>query len=974
VSIHHRTSYDNYILHTLPHILTKYTLAFTPALPPLPSYSLHITQVYIDKPFMLVDDSYEVVASPALVSSTATQSYKMKIFVDVVLKCGDAVHFTEKMHLMNMPVMVGSNYCIDRTGTYDPYGGFFIIKGNEKFFLLTETINYNRVTKITEPNESSVTYNSPGLNLTITRNFISKYSVQVKKYNSITGRQELIATIPYSTMLSVFGFINDDVTPLTKFEASIIIHKIITKEPVNPCTLTANDKMRLVNKWLDEKVLNFLKTNTQKQIFLVYLLRYLNATVVEKTKRDNDKDHLINKRYSQVGRFMKINLQKNFNFFKKHVNTDMNSITNKGDITSIFEILFKWRSRILMDCMESLFSGNVNINNERVNRSMSCVQLLKRLNPTVVISQLRRIINPMPKVKSKNNAPRQVHQSTYGRICPVESPEGETIGFVKQLAQQVYLTPGISAEQLDMLKTNLEESQDPNSTIIFFNMRPMLVSSTITASLSVLCSNRTLYGLDKDVSFLPNYQTNTIECCTDAGRLVCKLCTSTNDELFLDIAEQLSQIHGALRLLSPSFALGCVAASLPFSQHAPAPRNVYATAMQKQAISARTPRDRDRLDAEVHFLNYAQTPLVQNVNSIVSGQQSGINVVVLIWSSYDDNQEDSIVINKAAIERGLFQSTQQRVYKIDNYNAETDVILVKPSMIINGSVLLYKRRGKSGEFTKKNEIGYVKSIQEPSSNLRLIKIMVHRIPENGDKLCSRNGQKATIKVKEADELPYSTTSGIIADIIMNPHGFATRMTMNHILETLTGKAMCLAGDKSSLSIKSDNCTNNHFGEVMSVLERFGYDPHGLEYFRDGVTGTLIKAPLNCGVIYQQRLRHLAAEKIHARGMAGPIHAITKQPVQGKKNEGGLRFGEMESEAIHSHGSMEFLKERYTDAASKADVHVCTKCHRSTDVQRNSSMCCHATIKTVTMPQVTHCVVKHLATLNINTQLFTDDDD
>jgi hypothetical protein len=176
---------------------------------------------------------------------------------------------------------------------------------------------------------------------------------------------------------------------------------------------------------------------------------------------------------------------------------------------------------------------------------------------------------------------------------------------------------------------------------------------------------------------------------------------------------------------------------------------------------------------------------------------------------------------------------------------------------------------------------------------------------------SRHGQKGTVGniIPECD-MPY-TSSGIKPDIIINPHAIPSRMTIGQLKETLLGKVLLELGQLD-------------INKICDELLNVGYEAHGNELLYNGLTGEQVECSVFMGPVFYQRLKHMVNDKAHSRSN-GPMVNLTRQPAEGRSRDGGLRFGEMERDAMVSHGAARFTRGRLYDASDKYSVYICKKC-------------------------------------------------
>ena len=185
---------------------------------------------------------------------------------------------------------------------------------------------------------------------------------------------------------------------------------------------------------------------------------------------------------------------------------------------------------------------------------------------------------------------------------------------------------------------------------------------------------------------------------------------------------------------------------------------------------------------------------------------------------------------------------------------------------------------------------------------------------------SRHGQKGTIGniIPECD-MPF-TKNGVKPDIIINPHAIPSRMTIGQLKETVLGKVLV------ELGLFGDGTSFGEFDikDICKELLNLGYESNGNELMYNGLTGEQLECSVFIGPVFYQRLKHMVNDKAHSRSI-GPMVNLTRQPAEGRSRDGGLRFGEMEKDAMVSHGAARFTRERMYDVSDKYSVHVCNKC-------------------------------------------------
>ena len=420
--------------------------------------------------------------------------------------------------------------------------------------------------------------------------------------------------------------------------------------------------------------------------------------------------------------------------------------------------------------------------------------------------------------------------------------------------------------------------------------------------------------------------------------------------------------------IHPSLIMGILGFTIPYVNTSQAPRNVYGTGQTKQTVGVYTSNYRNRFDTSTHLLHYPQKPLITTRLSkyaFIDKLPTGINAIVAIASYSGYNQDDSIIINKSSIERGLFASSYFKTYDgeeiIDTRNNSQDFFynpndsvnedvkkkneynynnvdingLVKEGVFVNDNDVLISKYTKVGIGSNKtmNDCsvavkmdgwGVVDKVFSDYCNsnkqkIARVRICTYRDPSLGDKFASRHGQKGVIgMILPQEDMPF-TKDGIVPDIIINPHAIPSRMTLGQLVECVMGKSCALLGTYADAT-PFTNIDNN---EIFNILENnCKFQRHGDEILYSGINGKQLSTKIFIGPTYYQRLKHMVKDKINSRA-TGAVSLKTKQPPSGRSVGGGLRIGEMERDAILSHGALQFLKETMLERSDKYSTYVST---------------------------------------------------
>jgi DNA-directed RNA polymerase subunit B' len=433
--------------------------------------------------------------------------------------------------------------------------------------------------------------------------------------------------------------------------------------------------------------------------------------------------------------------------------------------------------------------------------------------------------------------------------------------------------------------------------------------------------------------------------------------------------EELTKKHTHLEI-SPVAIMGLVTSLVPYSNFGSSSRLIRGSKIQKQSLGLYAANFLLRMDTDASILHYPQKPIVKSfMHDVFKYDEfpSGQNLIIAVMSYEGYNMQDAVILNKGSVQRGVGRSTFYHPYSLEEvrysgglmdevgvpdkeikgYKSEKDyryleddgivypesklgaedVIIgrTSPPRFLSGAdefnIAATTRRESSaflGEGAKGVVDGVFLTESEEGNRLVQVRLREQRIPEIGDKFASRHGQKGVIGLLVPNEdMPFSE-NGITPDVIFSPHSIPSRMTVSHLLEILAGKYGSLAGKR----IDATAFDAPEEGEIRKDLLELGFREDGTETFYNGLTGERFKAKIYVGSIYYLKLKHMVANKLHARA-SGRVQLLTRQPVEGRAMGGGLRLGEMEKDCLVAHGASMLLKERFD--SDKNIVYVCEDC-------------------------------------------------
>lgn len=951
---------------------------------------------------------------------------------------------------------------------YDPEG-YFIIKGKEhdrikrvieRVIVSQQRPNYNFVQVI----EQNITNNTKYKYISEIRSVAeeSGYSVVVQTMMPLDERTVYVSLpnikehIEAGIVFKALGVPVEDIPKLINMnydkghryvksimKATYLVETredaltYISKYPMYPIP---KDKQEAYARQVVERELfphlGILSTTRDKAEFLGYMINKLICVCIG-IRKDDDRDNVANKRIETTGILLFDLFRSVYDGFIKNATLQLQK---KLDIVSIIS-----HYTTMTKAIKTCFSTGNWSTKKTTHMKVGVSQVLNRMTYAATLSHLRHIVIPIGK-EGKNAKIRQINTSQFGFICPAETPEGATCGIVTNFSLLTKVSKRTSTLLTKEAIFNCTSfSRDKNDIRVLLNGTPIGFTNDAEGLVSQIVEKRNNGFIDSEVSVVYDEDDEEIVVYCDEGRLlrpvfVVKDGKSYNGNVlewdtlvqngiirYVDPNEiehstiamnketlEKAEYHYDFLEIHPSMILGVCASIIPFPDHSQSPRNCYESSMAKQALGIPLETYDLRADTMMYVMDYPQRPLVStdaaeflNFNEM----PSGCNPIVAIMTKEGFNQEDSVILNKSSIERGMFRVTgfftisdeevrkdtaNFQVIEIPNMDIRNKKnnyaflhnsgplsgIIKEGSHVKKDDVLISKvsiRIKKSGEEEKKDISLTVKSgeegiihkvrINSTPKGGKIIKIVIRVIktPEVGDKFASRAAQKGTCgMIFSQEDMPF-TEDGITPDIIINPHCIPSRMTINQLMECVLGKSCALQGKFGNATPFSSHSVNVA-EKLCNDLESLGYERHGLERMFNPYTGEEIDAKIFIGPTYYQRLKHMVSDKMHSRAR-GHVTMLTRQPVEGRSRDGGLRFGEMERDAIIVHGTSRFLKERLFDMSDPYNVVVCTKCGMICASQTECKGCADDKVSMINIPYAAKLLFQELMAMGIKTELI-----
>lgn len=976
-------------------------------------------------------------------------TYSANIYVDVEYIRNKQIVIKKDLCMGKLPIMLRSNRCLLASKNNDlipsvesinkqikesqecflDNGGYFIIQGIERVILIQEQLSKNRIMLEEGPKGVYCSVTSSSIEHKSKTSIIFKndcFYVQSTNFNEEIPVIILIKALGITSDAEICEIVGKNLFDIILPSFEEAISKKIFREEQAILYLSKhskinqeNDKIDEIRTILSEKILpniDFNYTLRKKGIYVCLMLRKLAMNKAGLIEPD-DKDYMGNKRFELAGQLLGILFEDSFKKFNYELKKSIDKILSKRTRTSEFDALTFFNlqtSSITSSLVRAISTGNWNLKRFRMERS-GVSSIITRYSYICALGMMTKINSHFEKTR-KVSGPRSLHTSSWGMLCPADTPEGESCGLVKNLALLAEITTDSDPKLIEKILINFgvkpieicygKELYQKNSHLVYINGGIFGISSKPEILVDHFRNKRRRGEINKFVSIYLSENDKSVYVSTDNGRIARPVIILDHEKIlsakfliekikkdrimdnyiasydykaenellihlgiyftkdsiryksfsdliddgkieYLDINEENNSMiaftpadiqENTTHLEISEFTiLGYVAGLVPFPNHNQSPRNTYQCAMGKQAIGHIATNVKKRFDSSILQLNYTQRPMAASKTlDFVKYNQipSGLNAMVAVMSYSGYDIEDAVILNKGSIDRGmarveLYKSTTVVLKKHSNGQSEKligDGIISSGKYVVDGTVLVNKMSPITNTLTSSKHRGHPAHIDKvmitKSEDESIIKIVTRetRLPEVGDKFSSRHGQKGVVGliVPQVD-MPFNE-QGLTPDIIMNPHGFPSRMTVGKIIELIGGKAGALEGKYADATAFKKNQIN----DFCEILTKNGYNYSGKDIFTSGTTGEQFEAYIFYGPIFYQRLKHMVADKMHCRAR-GPRAILTRQPTEGRSNDGGLRLGEMERDCLIGYGASSLLNERLMISSDIFEAFVCKEC-------------------------------------------------
>lgn len=1001
---------------------------------------LTFNNIRFERPSTILNNTKKVWLTPRMARELGL-TYEFTVIVDLI--CDNKVH---KINLCTLPAMVGSYVCnlYDKTKVervqlgeiMNDHGGYFIINGKERVIVGQTRKTYNR--------------------MICSKNLEEEFICEMRSSCEETSKSSLIK-IKYNNKKNNIDIIIDNITyqvgdVFKKYETLEYLEDIIgyhTRSDGDKVQSAIEEVIYLIRSNISD--IQYLNSVDFSQLFphLGYTSNLIRSIMLGKMIRklvlseigilkEEDKSNIAYKRVDMVGNLCKDLFKMLWKQFIKSLTKEI----EKRIIGSVIPIVNIKKKNISINFNYCFSTGTWGIKKNNYKKLGVSEFSQHKVSVLTNLALLRKFNIPVGK-KDKNIKIRQMHPSTIFYVCPFETPEGSSVGTRLTLAALAFVSLSFSfvlmkellIKHINIIHVSSSETTELNYlnyTLILINGVYIGFVKDANNTIHIIQTLRDLKVIRFDVSVNYNDILNIIEIWCDSGRFIRPLLnTSTfqyydpkmtindmenkNILVYRDPMELESKYvamdwndnyNSEYTEIHPSCIMGLVAGQIVYSNHTQSPRVCYMSNMIKQAIGV-LPTLEKRTDCTIYSLDYTQKPLNTTKLADITGVNdfpNGINAIVAIACYTGFNQEDSIILNKGSLDRGLFTANIRNTVTTDIRNCSTfeEIICIPDikiqlnrdyskldsngiakigSKIYKGDVIIGKilktkncdekmaKYEDKSICAKTTDEGIVESFFITNSMIKIVILQI-KIPEIGDKFCSGMAQKGTCgMILPQEDMPFTST-GMTPDLIINPHCLPSRMTINQLMSSISSKTRCITGEEK-YGDGSPFQGTLLLDAASRELEKNGFSYDGTELMYNGMTGEKIKSRIFIGPVYYHRLTHLVSNKIFSSTNTNIKNKLTRQPLNGRSNDGGLRIGEMEKDCLLRHGVIKFANERLLDLSDKYIMKICNMCnnyYHVTKVDTDKYLCnkCKTIdISMVSIPYAAKLLAQELESMGLN---------
>ncbi|KAM7263167.1 hypothetical protein ACFE04_000850 [Oxalis oulophora] len=810
-----------------------------------------------------------------------------------------------------------------------------------------------------------------------------------------------------------------------------------------------------------------LDSNYDKFNLLIFMLQKL-FSLVDQTSVPDNPDALQSQDILVPGHLITIYLKEKLEewlrkgrFLVQEEIEKQNKNFTISDLKLVKKVMEKNPLSQISSAVENLLkTGNMNTQSglDMQQRAGYTVQA-ERLNFLRFLSFFRAVHRGASFAGLRTTSVRKLLPESWGFLCPVHTPDGEPcgllnhmtatcLGMMPSLPKLVLAGPpavlsvlldgrvigAVHASEAEKIVAHLRRLKVSSSSLIPDDLEvgyvPLSMGGAYPGLYLFTWPSRFIRPV-RNIS-LPPEETQNIEL------------ISPFEQVFMEIrcadggaGGRTDAFPATHEEIHPTGMLSVVANLTPWSDHNQSPRNMYQCQMAKQTMAFASQAIHCRADQKLYHLQTPQRPIVHTSSYVkynVDEFPTGTNAIVAVLSYTGYDMEDAMILNKSAVERGMFHGQIYQTETIDlaektrsgtkmfkrknedktlcSYIDVDGLPNVGQRLLPNdpycsiynmatNTAFINKRKGSEQVY-----VDYVSVDMKSKNHPQKVNIRFRhpRNPIIGDKFSSRHGQKGVCSQLWPDiDMPFSGFTGMRPDLIINPHAFPSRMTIAMLLESMAAKGGSLEGKfieatPFASSVKKANGetgSESKIDEIGEVLRRQGFNYHGVEVLYSGVYGTELTCEIYMGPVYYQRLRHMVSDKFQVRS-TGRVDPVTRQPIKGRKFGGGVRFGEMERDSMLAHGAAYLLHDRLHTCSDHHIADVCSICGSiltTSFVQQQKrvtreigglppgrapkKVSCHSCgtskgMETVAMPYVFRYLAAELAAMNIKMTLKLSD--